>query len=110
MNKHWILALPALLAAYAFADPAADLMSAQAAYRQALQVQNSSDSNLLSLQSKLSDAEQRKANAENDITRYRAELQQASQIKAANDATLKAAGDRLNAMWQAAQQAGILAQ
>lgn len=89
-------------------DASGELMSAQAAYRQALQAQNKGDSKIVDLQSKLKNAEERRQAAENDISRYRAELQQASEAKTGHDSALKAAGERLDAAWRAAEQAGVL--
>ncbi|MDO5059926.1 MAG: hypothetical protein Q4D82_08265, partial [Neisseria sp.] len=51
-----------------------ELMSAQAAFRQALSAQNSGDSVIINLQNKLADAQKRKLEAEADIQRLSAEL------------------------------------
>lgn len=85
-----------------------ELLSAQAAYRQAVQTQNSNDRRISSLQTKLADAEKRKQEADADISRYRTELQQASEAKTGNDSATQAAGTRLNAAWEAARQAGLV--
>lgn len=98
------LLLPALaltLCAAASAEPADELLSAQAAFRQALSEQNTVDANLSGLQQKLVSAQQRKASAEADIQAYTQQLGEAQQRKAANDAALQQAGERLNAAWQA---------
>ena len=100
------LLLPALaltFAAAASADPADELLSAQAAFRQALSQQNSVDSKLAFAEEKLTNTRQRKAAAEADIQTYAQQVEQMRQEKAANDAVLQQADARLNAAWQAAR-------
>ncbi|WP_274585772.1 hypothetical protein V6667_09650 [Neisseria leonii] len=80
-----------------------DLISAQAAFRQALAVQNTDDARMVKLQTDLAAAQKRKADADADIGRLNAELEAAKQQKAANDEILKQAGERLNRAWQAAK-------
>ena len=79
-----------------------ELLSAQAAFRQALSEQNSIGSKLTFAEEKLTNARQRKAAAEADIQTYTQQLEQMQQQKAANDTALQQAGERLNAAWQAA--------
>lgn len=85
-----------------------ELLSAQAAYRQAVHTQNRNGNTIANLQAKLADAEKRKQQADADISRYRTELQQASEAKTGTDSATQAAGQRLNAAWQAARQAGLV--
>lgn len=85
-----------------------ELLSAQAAYREAIRQQNRSDGNITSLQNRLRDAERRKQEADADISRLRTELQQASEAKTGTDSATQAAGQRLNAAWTAARQAGLV--
>ncbi len=110
MKRLGCAALLAAVSLPALADASSELLSAQAAYRQALQAQNKGDNKIADLQNKLKNAEERRQAAENDISRYRAELQQASEAKVNHDSTLKAAGERLDAAWRAAQQSGVLPQ
>ncbi|WP_107688295.1 hypothetical protein [Neisseria wadsworthii] len=85
-----------------------ELLSAQAAYREAIRQQNRSDGHIASLQRQLHDAERRKQQADDDITRLRAELHQASESKTGTDSATQAASQRLNTAWEAARQAGLV--
>ncbi|MDO5640550.1 MAG: hypothetical protein Q4G28_11860 [Neisseria sp.] len=106
MNK--LLPLTLLAAAtLAHANPADELLSAQAAFRQALSAQNSSGSKIASLQSNLSSAQSRMQQAQADVSRLEGELQAAQAEKTQNDSLLQAAGERLNAAWSAARSAGV---
>ncbi|WP_049255834.1 hypothetical protein [Neisseria bacilliformis] len=96
------LAALILAAAFAQAETSDELLSAQAAFRQALSEQNSIGSKLTFAEEKLTNARQRKAAAEADIQTYTQQLEQMRQQKAANDTALQQAGERLNAAWQAA--------
>ena len=60
----FLLAAALPMAASANSD---ELMSAQAAFRQALAAQNSTDASLIHLQQRLEDAQRRKASAEADV-------------------------------------------
>lgn len=86
----------------AFADSAGDeLVSAQAAFRQALSSQTAGQGKIADLQKRLTDAQNRKAALEADIAKLTTELGEAQQAQTTFDSTLKQAGDRLNAAWQA---------
>lgn len=100
--KKWIVLLALSASAPVFADAASDeLMSAQAAFRQALSNQTSGQGKIADLQNRLQSAQSRKAALEAEITKLSAELTEAQQAQTTYDGTLKAAGDRLNAAWQA---------
>ena len=101
MKKRIALFLLAAALPMAASGNSDELMSAQAAFRQALAAQNSIDAGLTYLQQRLEDAQRRKATAEADIQAYSQKLAEAQQQKAANDSALKQAGERLNAAWQA---------
>ncbi len=101
MKKRITLFLLVAALPMAAAGNSDELMSAQAAFRQALAAQNSTDAGLIHLQQRLEDAQRRKASAEADIQAYSQKLAEAQQQKAANDSALKQAGERLNAAWQA---------
>ncbi|MGF6147567.1 Uncharacterised protein [Kingella potus] len=104
MNARPFFATLVLAAApFACADAADELLSAQAAFRQALSEQNSTGSKLAFVEEKLTGAQQRKAAAEADIQTYTQQLEQMRQQKAADDNALQQAGERLNAAWQAAR-------
>lgn len=96
-------ALFCLLAApFALADSINDeLMSAQAAYRDALKVQNHSGGRIASLQSGIAFEQKRIKQAEADIAKMQAQLQEETARKAQADSALQAAGARLDAAWQA---------
>ena len=94
-------------AGLAQANPADELLSAQAAFRQALSAQNSTGSEIANLQSNLTAARARAQHAPARAARYEGELQTATAAKAQNDAALQAAGERLNAAWSAARSAGV---
>ncbi|HFC6393823.1 hypothetical protein [Neisseria bacilliformis] len=102
MTARPVLAALILAAAFAQAETSDELLSAQAAFRQALSEQNSIGSKLTFAEEKLTNARQRKAAAEADIQTYTQQLEQMQQQKAANDTALQQAGERLNAAWQAA--------
>ncbi|HFC6387182.1 TPA: hypothetical protein ACFNMI_000230 [Neisseria bacilliformis] len=102
MTARPALAALILAAAFAQAETSDELLSAQAAFRQALSEQNSIGSKLTFAEEKLTNARQRKAAAEADIQTYTQQLEQMRQQKAANDTALQQAGERLNAAWQAA--------
>ena len=106
MKKITALMLSAA-AALAQAHPAAESLSAHAAFRQALSAQNSTGSEIANLQSNLTAARARAQQAQADVARYEGELQTATAAKAQNDAALQAAGERLNAAWSAARSAGV---
>ena len=101
MKKRIALFLLAAALPMAASGNSDELMSAQAAFRQALAAQNSIDAGLTYLQQRLEDAQRRKASAEADVQAYSQKLAEAQQQKAANDSALKQAGERLNAAWQA---------
>ncbi len=101
MKKRITLFLLAAALPMAASGNSDELMSAQAAFRQALAAQNSTDAGLTYLQQRLEDAQRRKASAEADVQAYSQKLAEAQQQKAANDSALKQAGERLNAAWQA---------
>ena len=76
-------------AGLAQANPADELLSAQAAFRQALSAQNSTGSEIANLQSNLTAARARAQQAQADVARYEGELQTATAAKAQNDAALQ---------------------
>ncbi|MBF0803155.1 MULTISPECIES: hypothetical protein [unclassified Neisseria] len=95
-----------LLAPPALADTVADeLFSARAAYQAALKVQNGSSRRIASLQSDIASAQRRIKQAQADIEKMQGELQEETAKKAQADTALQAAGQRLDAAWQASRDA-----
>ena len=70
MKKRITLFLLAAALPMAASGNSDELMSAQAAFRQALAAQNSTDAGLIHLQQRLEDAQRRRASAEADIQAY----------------------------------------
>ena len=79
MTARPVLAALILAAAFAQAETSDELLSAQAAFRQALSEQNSIGSKLTFAEEKLTNARQRKAAAEADIQTYTQQLEQMQQ-------------------------------
>ncbi|QEY25136.1 hypothetical protein [Neisseria zalophi] len=106
MKKRMALAL-LLSSPFVLADSVNDeLYSAQAAYRTALRAQSSSSGRVATLQTDIAAAQARIQQAQADIARMQQELQEETAKKAQADSALQAAGQRLNAAWQAAHAAG----
>ncbi len=94
-------------AGLAQANPADELSSAQAAFRQALSAQNSTGSEIANLQATSPPRAPVRSRHKPMWPAMRGELQTATAAKAQNDAALQAAGERLNAAWSAARSAGV---
>lgn len=95
------------VAAPALADVGDELLSAQAEFRQAMQAQTHYSQMIANLQTRLAAAEARQKEAEAEAASLKAELDVATAARTQTDATLQAAGSRLNAAWEAARQSGI---
>ena len=99
-NVFYLLAL-LLSSAPAFADNATDLLAAQSAYQHALKTMNNSSGEIITLQNRLSIAEQRAAGAQSDAADLRNLL---TRVKLANSvylSNLSAARQTLDAAWAA---------
>ncbi|MCP1660100.1 hypothetical protein [Neisseria perflava] len=101
--KHILLLLAALsTAAPVLADQADDVLhSAQANYRAVLKKQSDNDSKIISLQTDLTDAQERQRKAQEDITRLQGELQTATSLKSQQATELQQAGQQLDSAWNA---------
>ncbi|MDO1510969.1 MULTISPECIES: hypothetical protein [unclassified Neisseria] len=103
MKKLIILTLLAV-SPFAFADNAADeLLSAQAAYRDALKAQSTGSNRIAALQSELSAAQARLKQAQADVVGLQEKLREETAAQTQADSTLQAASKRLDAAWKAAR-------
>lgn len=103
MKKLIVLTLLAV-SPLAFADNAADeLLSAQAAYRDALKAQSTGGNRIATLQSELSAAQSRLKQAQADVVGLQEKLHKETAAQAQADNAFQAASKRLDAAWKAAR-------
>ena len=101
-NVFYLLAL-LLSSAPAFADNATDLLAAQSAYQHALKTMSNSSGEIITLQNRLSIAEQRAAGAQAEAADLRNHLTRVTQENSTYQSNLSAAGQRLDAAWAASR-------
>lgn len=102
MKKILIAAIAAAAFSQARADAAEDtLLSAQTAYRAALDAQNTNNGKLIDMQRDLEDAQARLKKAQDDIVRLQSSIQAASAVKTQQASVLRQAGQQLDAAWNA---------
>lgn len=102
MKKLLTFIFLAITAANVYADAAEDaLLSAQSAYRAALNTQSTTNTKIITLQTNLADAQSRAQKAQADISRLQNEIQVTSASKSQQESILQQAGEKLNAAWQA---------